>query len=71
MLIPYLLWFYCRNKMRRLPSGEAAVEALSVSLPNYAAAGLPLMVAILGPKEAVHVAVASISGCAGKNADQR
>src|SRR6266404_8825826 len=29
-LIPYLLWFYCR--MRRLPSGEAAVEALSVSL---------------------------------------
>jgi malonate transporter and related proteins len=63
MLIPYLLWFYCRNKIQGLPSGEAAVEALSVSLPNYAAAGLPLMVAILGPKEAVHVAVAIAAGC--------
>jgi hypothetical protein len=27
MLIPYLLWFYCRNKIQRLPSGEAAVES--------------------------------------------
>lgn len=62
MLIPYLLWFYCRNKILRLPSGEAAVEALSVSLPNYAAAGLPLIVTLLGPKEAVHVAVAIAAG---------
>jgi len=62
MLIPYLLWFYCRNQILRLPRGEAAVEALSVSLPNYAAVGLPLLVAILGPKEAVHVAVAIAAG---------
>ena len=62
MLIPYLLWFYCRNRILRLPRGEAAVEALSVSLPNYAAVGLPLLVAILGPKEAVHVAVAIAAG---------
>src|ERR1700730_4116746 len=58
MLIPYLLWFYFRTRILKLPSSEAAVEALSVSLPNYAAAGLPIVVAILGPKEAVHVAVA-------------
>ena len=62
MLIPYLLWYYCRLKFFKLRSDEAAVEALTVSLPSFAAAGLPMLSAILGPKEAVHVAIAIAAG---------
>ena len=57
MLIPCLLWYYFRTKISKLASGEAAVEAITVSLPNYAAVGLPVLVALLGPKSAVHVAI--------------
>src|ERR1700688_2491436 len=37
MLIPCLLWYYFRTHVSKVPSGEAAVEAITVSLPNYAA----------------------------------
>src|SRR6202166_5289387 len=57
MLIPCLLWYYFRTKISKLASGEAAVEAITVSLPNYAAVGLPVLVALLGPKAAVHIAI--------------
>jgi malonate transporter len=57
MLIPCLLWYYFRTRISKLPSGEAAVEAITVSLPNYASVGLPVLVALLGPKAAVHVAI--------------
>jgi malonate transporter len=57
MLIPCVLWYYFRTKVSKLPSGEAAVEAITVSLPNYAAVGLPVLIALLGPKAAVHIAI--------------
>jgi malonate transporter len=57
MLIPWLLWYYFRTKVSKLPSGEAAVEAITVSLPNYAAVGIPVLFELLGPKSAVHVAI--------------
>jgi len=41
---------------------EASVQALTTSLPNYAAAGLPLIAALLGSKELVAVAVAIACG---------
>lgn len=43
-------------------SSESSVQALTTSLPNYAAAGLPLIAALLGSKELVAVAVAIACG---------
>ena len=42
---------------------EASIQALTIAVPNYASAGLPLIAALLGPKELVSVAVAIACGC--------
>ena len=44
-------------------ASEASVQALTTSVPNYAAAGLPLIAALLGSKYVVAVAVAIACSC--------
>ena len=62
MLIHYLLWYFFQRKVSRTSRGEAAVQALTVAMPNYAGVGLPFASAIFGPKETVSVAVALAAG---------
>jgi len=62
MLVPYALWYVYQRRFSTVSRSEAAVQALTVALPNYAAAGLPIVAAILGPKETVPVAVAIAAG---------
>lgn len=62
MLVIYLVWYLIERRISATSSGEAAVQALTVALPNYAAAGLPIVSALLGPTETVHVAVAIAAG---------
>jgi malonate transporter len=61
MLVTYLLWYVFQHQVSKTPKGATAAQALTVALPNYAA-GLPVVTAILGVKEAVHVAVAIAAG---------
>lgn len=62
MLVPYGVWYAYQRRFAKASGGEAAVQALTVALPNYAAAGLPIVAAILGPMETVPVAVAIAAG---------
>jgi malonate transporter and related proteins len=45
-----------------LESGDAAVQALTIALPNYAAAGLPLIAVVLGPAGTICVALSIATG---------
>ena len=61
MLVPYAGWFaFCRARGR--PTAEAAVQALTVGLPNYVAAGLPIIAALYGTRGTVLIAVSIAAG---------
>ena len=62
MLILYGLVYVVVRRAFAVPPAEASVQALTASLPNYAAAGLPLIAALLGPKNLVSVAVSIACG---------
>jgi malonate transporter len=62
MLIIYAATYIMVRKVYRVPSGEAAVQSCTTSLPNYAAAGLPLIAALLGGGNIVAVAVSIACG---------
>jgi malonate transporter len=62
MLVPYLFWYVFERQAFRTPVGVAALQALTVGLPNFAAAGLPIVSAILGSKGTVPVAIAIAAG---------
>jgi len=62
MLIIYLLWYLFERKALRRSRGEAALQALTVALPNYAGIGLPIASTVLGPTATVSVAVALAAG---------
>lgn len=62
MVILYILTYSMVRHVYHVPSGEASVQALTASLPNYASAGLPLIAALLGPPQLVSVAVAIACG---------
>jgi len=62
MMLIYPLWYLLQKRLLRRSAGESAVQALTVSLPNYAAAGLPIAAALLGPGQIVPVAVAIAAG---------
>jgi malonate transporter len=62
MMLLYPLWYLLQRRVLRTSSSEAALQALTVSLPNYAAAGLPVALALLGPGHVVPVAVAIAAG---------
>jgi predicted permease len=46
-----------RRHLFDLESGEAAVQALTIAAPNYAAVGLPLIAAVLGPAGPTYIAL--------------
>ncbi|RUL66409.1 AEC family transporter [Dyella dinghuensis] len=62
MMLLYPLWYLLQRRALRRSASEAALQALTVSLPNYAAAGLSVAIALLGPGHVVPVAVAIAAG---------
>lgn len=62
MMLVYPLWYLLQRRLLRRSASEAALQSLTVALPNYAAAGLPIVVALLGPLHTVPVAVAIAAG---------
>jgi malonate transporter len=62
MLALYALSYWMQRHLFGLQSGEAAVQALTIALPNYAAAGLPLIAAVLGPAGTIYVALSIATG---------
>jgi malonate transporter and related proteins len=58
----YAAWYALARTQAKATRREAAVEALTISFPNYAAAGLPIVATVLGPAGVVHVAVALTVG---------
>ncbi|HEX7816449.1 AEC family transporter [Dyella sp.] len=62
MMLVYPCWFFVQRHVFKRSLAESAVQTLSVSLPNYAAAGLPVVAAMLGANQIVPVAVAIATG---------
>jgi malonate transporter and related proteins len=62
MLILYFAAYAMARRAFGANPGEASIQALTTSLPNYASAGLPLISALLGPDHLVAVAVAIACG---------
>jgi malonate transporter len=62
MLALYALSYWMQRRLFGLGTSEASVQALNISLPNYAAAGLPLIVAVFGPSDTVYVALSIATG---------
>ena len=62
MLALYVLSYWMQRRLFGLASGAASVQALTVSFPNYTAAGLPLTVAVFGSSHAGFAALAIASG---------
>jgi predicted permease len=58
MLVVYFVTYVMARRAFGASPAEAAVQALTTSLPNYAGAGLPLIAALLGARYVVAVAVA-------------
>ena len=62
MLVLFAATYVLTRRIYGFGSPEASLQALTTSLPNYASAGLPLVAALLGPKQLVSVAVAIACG---------
>jgi malonate transporter and related proteins len=62
MLILYWATYVMARRAFGANPGEASIQALTTSLPNYASAGLPLISALLGADYQVAVAVAIACG---------
>lgn len=62
MLILYAAVYVMARYAYKASPSEASVQACTTSLPNYAAAGLPLIAALLGTPAVVAVAVAIACG---------
>jgi malonate transporter and related proteins len=62
MLALYALSHWMQRCLFGLGSSEASVQALNTALPNYAAAGLPLIAAVFGAANTIDVALAIAAG---------
>jgi malonate transporter len=62
MLILYFVTYVMARRAFSAAPGEACIQALTTSLPNYASAGLPLISALLGADHLVAAAVAIACG---------
>jgi malonate transporter len=62
MLVLYALSYWTQRQLFGLDSSEAAVQAITIALPNYAAAGLPLIAAVFGPAGTIYVALSIATG---------
>jgi malonate transporter and related proteins len=56
MLVLYALSYWMQRRLFGLGPGEASVQALTIALPNYAAAGLPLITAVFGAAGIIYAA---------------
>ena len=61
MLLPFAGWYAYRRR-RGDDMGDAAVQALTVSLPNFAAAGLPIVAAVSGREGGSFIALTIAAG---------
>ena len=61
MLVPFAGWYAYRRR-RGDDMGDAAVQALTVSLPNFAAAGLPIVAAVSGREGGSFIALTIAAG---------
>jgi malonate transporter and related proteins len=61
-LFLYVVSYAMQRRLFRLPSGDAAIQALTIAFPNNAAAGLPLIAAVFGPGSIVSVALSIAVG---------
>ena len=61
-LILYAVSYALQRNLFRLPSGGAAIQALTIAFPNNAAAGLPLIAAVFGPGNIFYVALSIAVG---------
>ena len=62
MLALYGVCYWMQRRLFRLESSAASVQALTISLPNFAAAGLPLIAAVFGSTNTIYVALAIAAG---------
>ena len=62
MLVIYAITYFLQRRVFRLGTQEAAVQTLTVALPNYSAAGLPLITAVFGPSQIIFVAISIACG---------
>ena len=62
MMLVYPIWYLIERRARRQSVEETASQSLTVALPNVAAAGLPIVTALLGVDHIVPVAVALAAG---------
>jgi malonate transporter len=62
MMLVYPMWYLIEHRARRQSVRETAAQSLTVALPNVAAAGLPIVTALLGADHIVPVAVAIAAG---------
>jgi len=62
MLIIFVVELLLQYRVFRVEPGKAAVQTLTVALPNYASVGLPLLGSVFGPQSALSVAVAIAVG---------
>ena len=64
MMGTYLLWYGYERRVRKQDSSEAALQALAVGQPNYAAAAFPVITALFGTEHlstiALGIAVGSL-----------
>lgn len=61
-LLLYAVSYAMQRSLFRLPSGDSAIQALTIAFPNNAAAGLPLITAVFGPGNLVSVALSIAVG---------
>jgi malonate transporter len=62
MLALYALSYWMQRRLFGLGSSEASVQAINIALPNYAAAGLPLIIAVFGASDTIYVALSIATG---------
>ena len=62
MLALYALSYWMQRRLFGLGSSEASVQAITIALPNYAAAGLPLIAAMYGPSDTIYVVLSIATG---------
>ncbi|MDR6661301.1 malonate transporter [Tardiphaga robiniae] len=62
MLILFAVWFWGVRSVFNVTKSDASLQALTISFPNLAGVGLPIVASVLGPKGAVPVAVALAAG---------
>jgi malonate transporter len=62
MLVIYAIAYFLQRRVFGLGTQEAAVQALTIALPNYAAAGLPLISSVFGQSQIILVAISIACG---------